>query len=509
MTPTAKTIKDHGISLPEVLTSYLCGASTPLKADSLLLPIHFAGTGEHFISLQEDDVENVDRAVKLAREGFVSGAWSEQSVAKRQSIFRRVAELIRQNAQELALLDCVCAGLPLSHLASRQIPRAAENFDFFADYIGTVAGENFDQMDGYQTVVTRQPAGVVALFVPWNAPLAMASMHVASALAFGNTCVLKPSEFAPLSALRLATLLEEAGLPVGTCNVINGRGSVTGAALASHAGIDRIALTGQGHTARKIMSNAAEHLTPVHFELGGKSANIIFDDANLDQAIDGALVSSFSNAGQICVAGSRILVQRGIAESFIKSFVARTKALRVGNPLDPHTEVGPLAFEAQKQRVLDCIARAKEEGAQLLVGENLRPDLGDGYFVAPTLFQVETNQLAICQEEVLGPVTTIQVFDTDKEALSIANDSRFGLVGYCWTESLPRALAFQQGVEAGTLWINTPLARDLRAPFGGFKESGIGRDGPRHAAAFFTEEKSIITALKPPTIRKMGQGNQS
>jgi acyl-CoA reductase-like NAD-dependent aldehyde dehydrogenase len=219
------------------------------------------------------------------------------------------------------------------------------------------------------------------------------------------------------------------------------------------------------------------------------------------------LVNIFSNSGQICIAGSRILVQRGIAERFSEAFVARTEALIVGNPLEAQTEVGPMAFKAHWQRVLDHIERAKLEGATLLCGGEARTDLGDGYFVAPTVFQVDNNQLSLCQEEVFGPVVSIQVFDDDDEALSIANDSRFGLVGYCWTSSLARAQAFQQQVDAGTLWINTPLARDLRAPFGGFKESGIGRDGPRQAADFFTEEKATIAAVGKTPIRKLGQGS--
>jgi len=279
---------------------------------------------------------------------------------------------------------------------------------------------------------------------------------------------------------------------------------VTGAALAGSAGIDRIAFTGGGQTARQVMAAAALHLTPVHFELGGKSANIVFDDADFDRAIDGSLVNIFSNSGQICIAGSRILVQRGIAERFIEAFVARARSLTVGNPLDHSTEVGPMAFKAHQERVLEHIARAQSEGATLLCGGEARTDLGDGYFVAPTVFQVDSNQLSLCQEEVFGPVVSIQVFDDDDEALSLANDSRFGLVGYCWTSSLVRAQAFQQRVEAGTLWINTPLARDLRAPFGGFKESGIGRDGPRQAADFFTEEKATIAAIGQPPIRKLG-----
>jgi len=385
------------------------------------------------------------------------------------------------------------------------VPRAADNLDFFADYIGVMAGETFEQLPGYQTSVTRQPAGIAALFAPWNAPLALASMQIASSLAFGNTCVLKPSEFTPLSILKLVALMEEAGLPPGTINVVNGSGAVTGAALAGSPNIDRIAFTGGGSTARQVMTAAAANLTPVHFELGGKSANIVFDDADMERAVDGSLVNIFSNSGQICIAGSRILVQRGIAKRFTEAFVARTQALIVGNPLEAQTEVGPMAFKAHWQRVLDHIERAKLDGATLLCGGEARTDLGDGYFVAPTVFQVDNNQLSLCQEEVFGPVVSIQVFDDDNEALSLANESRFGLVAYCWTSSLTRAQAFQQQVDAGTLWINTPLARDLRAPFGGFKESGIGRDGPRQAAEFFTEEKTTITALGNTPIRKLGQ----
>ena len=367
-----------------------------------------------------------------------------------------------------------------------------------------MAGETFEQMSGYQTTVTRQPAGVAALFAPWNAPLALASMQIASSLAFGNTCVLKPSEHTPLSILRMVSLLEEAGLPPGTINVINGTGMKTGAALAGSADIDRIAFTGGGASARQVMAAAAYHLTPVHFELGGKSANIVFDDAHFERAVDGSLVNIFSNSGQICIAGSRILVQRGISERFIEAFVARTRSLKVGNPLDPTVEVGPMAFKAHWEKVLDHIARAKSDGATLLCGDEALTDCGNGYFITPTVFQVDSNQLSLCQEEVFGPVVSIQIFDEDEEAFALANDSRFGLVGYCWTNDLTRAQLFQQRIEAGTLWINTPLARDLRAPFGGFKESGIGRDGPRQAAEFFTEEKATITAYGNTPIRKLG-----
>ena len=504
MSTIDQAVAAAGTALPDVITGHIGGESVPVDTSAKHLGVYFPGTGEQIASLQEDDASVVATAVSTARENFDRGEWSRASTATRQTVFRNAAQLIRDHAEELAVLECVCAGLPSSHLASRQVPRAADNLDFFADYIGVMAGETFEQLPEYQTSVTRQPAGVAALFAPWNAPLALASMQIASSLAFGNTCVLKPSEFTPLSILKLVALMEEAGLPPGTINVVNGSGAVTGAALAGSPDIDRIAFTGGGSTARQVMTAAAAHLTPVHFELGGKSANIVFDDADMERAIDGSLVNIFSNSGQICIAGSRILVQRDIAERFMEAFVARTQALIVGNPLEAQTEVGPMAFKAHWQRVLDHIERAKLEGATLLCGGEARTDLGDGYFVAPTVFQVDNNQLSLCQEEVFGPVVSIQVFDDDDEALSIANDSRFGLVGYCWTNSLARAQAFQQQVDAGTLWINTPLARDLRAPFGGFKESGIGRDGPRQAAEFFTEEKATITAVGNTPIRKLG-----
>ncbi|MCH1490985.1 MAG: aldehyde dehydrogenase family protein, partial [Luminiphilus sp.] len=316
------------------------------------------------------------------------------------------------------------------------------------------------------------------------------------------------SEFTPLSILRLVAILESAGVPPGVINIVNGRGAVTGASLAGSDHVARIAFTGGGHTAQQVMAAAANNLTPVHFELGGKSANIVFDDADFDRALDGSLVNIFSNSGQICIAGSRVLVHQDIASRFIPAFVERARQLQVGNPLDPQTEVGPMAFAAHQQRVLAAIKSAEASGAQKLCGDQDVSGLGDGYFVAPTVFQVSDNSLAICQEEVFGPVVTIQAFETDEQAWSIANDSRYGLVGYCWTESLGRAQAFQQRVDAGTLWINTPLARDLRAPFGGFKASGIGRDGPRQAADFFTEEKATISALGKTPIRKLGLGDR-
>lgn len=474
----------------------------PWEGDSL--PIVYPATAEQICRLPEDGPQAVDSAVARARSAFDSGCWSGLPVSRRQEVLRSAAGMIRAHSNELAVLETLCAGIPASHLQGRQIPRAAENFEFFADYIGSMAGETFEQEPGYLTLVTREPAGVAALVAPWNAPLALASMQIASCIAFGNTCISKPSEYTPLAVGRMVELLRDAGLPEGVVNLVNGRGEVTGQALVSHPGIDRIAFTGGTATARAIMQSASTHLTPVHMELGGKSANIVFNDADLDRAVDGSLINIFSNNGQICIAGSRILVQRGIVEQFMDQFESRTRKIRVGDPMDPATEVGPLAYEAHMEKVLAYVDIARSEGAEILTGGSRREDLAPGFFVEPTVVLVEDNGLRICQEEVFGPLASIQVFDEPEEAIWIANDSDFGLVGYAWTENLQLALKLQDSIRVGTVWINTPLLRDLRAPFGGMKSSGIGRDGPRQCADFFTEEKATIVPRTPPPMRKMG-----
>jgi acyl-CoA reductase-like NAD-dependent aldehyde dehydrogenase len=460
-------------------------------------------TEQEIGAFREATPGQVDEAVAAARACFTAGDWRLAAVTRRQAVLRRVARAIRDEAGALAELESACAGLPIAHLAARQVPRAAENFDFFAEVIGQLSGETFEQMPGYLTLVTREAAGVAALLSPWNAPLALSSMQVASCIAFGNSCVVKPSEHTPLAVHRMVELMGEAGLPPGVVNVVHGRGSTTGDALVRHAGVDRIAFTGGTATARHIMAAAAEHLTPVHFELGGKSANIVFADADLDRALDGSLVNSFSNNGQICIAGSRILVERPVADEFIARFVARARALRVGDPKDPATEAGPLAFEAHLERVLAYAELAREEG-DVLCGGRRHPDFDRGYYMEPTVVRVANNHRRICQEEVFGPFVTIQVFDEEDEALAIANDSDYGLVAYAWTRDLERALRLQQELLVGTVWVNTSLARDLRAPFGGFKQSGIGRDGPRQSAAFFTEEKATIVPRGTVAIKAPG-----
>ncbi len=486
-------LSDTGVVIPKIAAK---------SGDSI--PVIYPATAEQVTCFREDTAADVDAAVSAAREAFESGPWRRYPASERQRLLRRAGAIIREHQDELAVLETLCAGLPASHLKGRQIPRAAENFDFFADYIAAMAGETFEQEPDYLTLVTREPAGVAALVAPWNAPLALASMQIASCIAFGNSCVSKPSEYTPLAVGRMIDLLQQAGLPEGVVNAVNGRGAVTGQALVSHPGVDRIAFTGGTATARAIMASAASNLTPVHMELGGKSANLVFDDSDLERAVDGSLINVFSNNGQMCIAGSRILLQRGIAEEFIERFVDRSARIRIGDPMDPLTEVGPLAYEAHMDKVLAYANIAREEGAEILAGGRRVDALAPGFFAEPTVVLVENNNLRICQEEVFGPFATLQIFDDADEAIAIANDSEFGLVGYAWTENMALGLKLQQSIRAGTIWINTPLLRDLRAPFGGFKNSGIGRDGPRQCAEFFTEEKATIIPRTRSPLTKMG-----
>jgi acyl-CoA reductase-like NAD-dependent aldehyde dehydrogenase len=332
----------------------------PGKGDRL--PVVYPATEELVAEVEESGAELVDRAVSAARRAFRDGPWRRMDVVARQAVLRRVAVLIRSHAAELAELECRNSGIPMHHLARGQIPRAAYNFEFFAEVIGQMAGSLYQQDPTVLTLVTRAPIGVAALIGPWNAPLALTSMKIAGCIAFGNSCVAKPAEHTPLAVARLMTLLVEAGVPPGVVNMVNGTGAVTGDALVRHPGVDLVSFTGGTETGRRIMAAAAAGLKPTSMELGGKSANIVFETANIDRALDGALLGIFSNNGQQCLAGSRILLQRRIADSFIERFVERTKRLRIGDPMDPANEIGPLAFRAHYDRVLAHVARARSDG---------------------------------------------------------------------------------------------------------------------------------------------------
>lgn len=492
--------------VPDRATSLIDGVQVHPAADAVGMPVVCPATEAVVSTLCEAGATEVDAAVRAARRAFDSGPWPRLGVDARKDILYGIRDTLRVHADELAFLEVLNAGLPVARVRE-QIGRAARNFEFFAEVASTLKGETYTGLEGYLTFVTREPKGVAALIAPWNAPLALASMRVATCIAFGNTCVLKPSEYTPLSVLRMVELCHAAGLPPGVVNVVNGRGSVTGVALVSHPGIDMVGFTGGTRTGAAIMAAAGRHLKPCVLELGGKSANIIHPSADLDRALDGALAGIYSNNGQQCLAGSRILVHRSIADAFIARFVERAQRMRIGDPMDPATELGPLAFAAHLERVLGYVDVAREDGATLLTGGRRAPGFGRGYYLEPTAVLAPHNAARVCQEEIFGPFATFLVYDSFDEAIAIANDSPFGLVAYLWAGDVDLVMRGSRELRAGTVWVNTTMVRELRAPFGGYKQSGVGRDGAASSVEFFTELKTTTIPVGPVSLPRPGAGS--
>jgi acyl-CoA reductase-like NAD-dependent aldehyde dehydrogenase len=485
------------------VTSLIDGEPVPLRAAGEDIAIINPTTEEVISHLREADADEVDAAVRSSRRAFDSGPWPRMDINDRKDILYSIRDHLRRNAEELAYLECLNTGLPLKSVRVH-VQRMARNFEFFAEVASTVHGETYTQTKGYLTYVTREPKGVAGCIAPWNAPLALASMRVATCIAWGNTCVLKPSEYTPLSMRRMVEIFHEAGLPPGVVNLVNGRGAVTGNALVSHPGIDMVGFTGGTTTGRAIAAAAGRNLKPVALELGGKSANIIFESADIERALDGALAGIYGNNGQQCLAGSRILVQRSIAESFIERFVERTRRVRIGDPMSPDTEIGPLAFRQHMERVLSFVDVARADGARLLTGGKRAEQFARGWFMEPTAVLAPDNGARVCQEEIFGPFATFLTFDTLDEAIAIAHDSKFGLVNYVWSNDLNTVMRCSRDIRAGTVWANTPMMRELRAAFGGYKESGIGRDGPYASLEFFTELKATIIPIDPVSMHRYG-----
>ena len=495
--------QSRGFAVNPHVTSIIDGKSVAPRSGGEDFVVLNPTTEEPLTKLREADASEVDAAVLSARRAFDQGPWPRMDINDRKDILYSIRDHLRKNAEELMYLESLNVGLP-SASVRMQVGRMARNFEFFAEVASTVHGETYTQTKGYLTYVTREPKGVAGCIAPWNAPLALASMRVATCIPWGNTCVLKPSEYTPLSMRRMVEIFHEAGLPPGVVNLVNGRGAVTGNALVSHPGIDMVGFTGGTVTGRAIAATAGRNLQPIALELGGKSANIILETANLDRALDGALASIFGNNGQQCLAGSRILVQRSISARFIEKFVERARKIRIGDPLDPNTEVGPLAFKAHLDRVLSYVDIAKADGGKLLTGGRRAPGFARGFFMEPTAVLAANNDARVCQEEIFGPFATFLEFDTLDDAIAIANRSNFGLVSYVWSDDLTAAMRCSREIRAGTVWINTPLMRELRAPFGGFKESGIGRDGPYSSLDFFTELKATIIPIDPAPLPQFG-----
>ncbi len=445
-------------------------------------------TREPWATVAHTTRDDLDEAIGAARRAFDEGPWPRMAPEARRDVLHAVADAVLAHADELARLDTTDMGKPISAAAGKDVPRTAQNFRFFADYAALATDERLPMASGHHAYTTHDPAGVTASISPWNFPLMLASWKIAPALAFGNTVVAKPAEQTPASLARLAELAVEAGLPPGVLNVVHGFGpDDVGEWLTSDPRVDRITFTGESATGRAIGRAAMANLTPVSFELGGKGANLVFADADLDAAVDWSIKAVFTNAGQVCLAGSRLYVQRPVYEEFLARFVEAAEAMRVGDPMDPATQIGPLASEEHWRKVTAYLDLAPEEGAKVLTGGR-----GDGWVVTPTVLVDADPSGRLCREEIFGPVVVVQPFDHEEEGVAAANDTPYGLNAMLFTEDLRRAHRVAGRLRAGTVWVNCFFVRDLRAPFGGVGDSGIGREGGAYSREFFTEPKAVV-----------------
>jgi aminomuconate-semialdehyde/2-hydroxymuconate-6-semialdehyde dehydrogenase len=448
-------------------------------------------TREPWASVSRGAPEDAERAAASARRAFDEGPWPRMSAEERGRLLHGLADLIDRHADELARLDTTDMGKPITQASGKDLPRAAHNFRFFADYARYVEDESIPTSTGHHVYTRYEPAGVVAAIAPWNFPLMLETWKVAPALAFGNTVVLKPAEQAPASGLRLAELAAEAGFPPGVLNVVQGMGpGEAGEALTASQNVDLVTFTGESDTGRAILASCAPTLKRVSFELGGKGANVVFADAALGAAVDWSLKAIFTNAGQVCLAGSRLYVERPVYEEFLDRFVGEAEEMRLGDPLDEATDVGPLSSQEHFDKVASYLQLAPEEGAKALTG-----GVAEGWFVRPTVLVDVEPSMRVCREEIFGPVVTVQPFDSEDEAVALANDTPYGLNAMLFTENLSRAHRVAGRLRAGTIWVNCFFVRDLRAPFGGYGDSGIGREGGRYSREFFTEAKAVVIEI--------------
>jgi len=448
-------------------------------------------TAEVIARIPDSDEGDVDDAVRAGKAAFP--AWSRTPAAERSNLLLKLADLIEQNLDELARSESIDNGKTLTLAKRLDIPRAVANFRFFATAILHQSSEAHMTDAAALNYTLRQPLGVVGLIAPWNLPLYLLSWKIAPAIAAGNTCVAKPSELTPLTANRLAELSLEAGIPPGVINIVHGYGNKAGRALTCHDDVAAISFTGGTVTGAAVAANAAPRFKKLSLELGGKNPNLIFADADLDDAVATSIRSSFWNQGEICLCGSRIFVERSIHDEFVERFAAATKRLRIGDPLDDATDVGALISEAHLRKVTGYIDLAVQEGGTIVAGGHRldRP----GYFVEPTIITGLGCECRTLQEEIFGPVVTITPFDDDDEAVTFANSTRYGLSATVWTRDLSRAHRVAAALDAGTIWINCWLLRDLRVPFGGMKESGVGREGGFESLNFFTEAKNVCVRI--------------
>ncbi|SUB34725.1 5-carboxymethyl-2-hydroxymuconate semialdehyde dehydrogenase [[Pasteurella] mairii] len=462
-------------------------------------------TGEVICQVASGGEAEINAAVKAAKDAFPK--WSKTPAKERARLMRKLGELIDKNVPQLAELETLDTGLPIHQTKNVLIPRASHNFEFFAEVCTRMNGHSYPVDDKMLNYTLYQPVGVCGLVSPWNVPFMTATWKTAPCLALGNTAVLKMSELSPLTANELGRLVLEAGIPEGVFNVVQGYGSTAGHALVTHDDVRAVSFTGGTATGKHILKNAG--LKKYSMELGGKSPVLIFDDADLERALDSALFAIFSLNGERCTAGSRVFIQETVYDEFVKQFAARAKRLLVGDPQDFNTQVGSMITRQHYDKVTGYIRIGIEEGANLLAGglerpQNLPSHLQKGNFIQPTVFADVDNRMRIAQEEIFGPVVCLMKFKDEAEALRLANDVEYGLASYIWTKDIAKALRLSNGIESGMVFVNSQNVRDLRQPFGGIKASGIGREGGEYSYEVFAEIKNVCISMHDHHIPRWG-----
>ncbi|CAG9614933.1 2-hydroxymuconic semialdehyde dehydrogenase [Bacillus rhizoplanae] len=473
---------------------FINGQYLPSKSGKTFDNINPA-TQEVLGKVSEGGNEEIDLAVAAAKRAL-NGPWKKMTTDERIAVIRRIGDIILERKDELAKLESLDTGKPYWLSSSLDIPRSAYNFHFFADYLRGIGTEAYQTDDVAINYSIRRPVGVVGMINPWNLPLLLLTWKLAPCLAAGNTAVIKPAELTPMTATLLGEICREAGVPDGVVNIVHGFGpNSAGAALSEHPDVDAISFTGETTTGKTIMQAASKTLKKLSYELGGKNPNIIFADSNLDEVIETTIKSSFINQGEVCMCGSRIYVERTAYEEFLQKFVAKTKELIVGDPFDPKTKVGALISKEHYERVTNYIQLAKEEGGEVLTGGKRPEGLEEGYYLEPTIITGLDRNCRVVREEIFGPVVTVIPFDLEEEVIAQANDTHYGLSASIWTNDLRRAHRVAGQIEAGIVWVNTWFLRDLRTPFGGMKQSGIGREGGMHSFEFYSELTNICIKL--------------